>query len=355
MRDVEFVFQPDSAYATSTHKDLAHLIDESWADAPRASTIYAASAFVDSNGVLPFVKRLREHVNDGGEVKCFFGGSASQSMLSRQAAEELLNNGAQLYVLNRKKIFHAKMYGFSGGGQELIVTSGNWTGNGIGLNAESSLRMRGETLERSGFDWEEWEAALLDRFDWYAMTEAALADPDDPGWRLTFDERRRRPADLIEEDEASDEVLAFSLSKNDVNRIQDPEYPGTAYFWLSRYNAGYFPPLEVRNRPDTRLRTFSTTINVDFLDVRIKKEVTVTFEAYNNLDFRLLVGPLRATGVAAEGDIVILDRIGERDYRLKIMAEGSRDAERLRPYLVNLIGNRGKRWGMVPRKALRRL
>lgn len=354
MPELQFVFQPGVYSTPGEVGDLGEILDSMWGAAPAGSTVYAASAFVDQNGVLPFVKRLKAHSSKGGFVRCFFGASPGQAMASRQAVTELLNSDARVFLLNRKKIFHSKLYGVAGEEDELVVSSGNFTGNGLALNIESSVRISGKTLATAKFTWKQWERRLTNSFEWYEATLARIANPQDPAFKLTFDETHARPATVAEENGEGDEVLVYTLNPTDVNRIQDPDYTGTAYFWLSRYSSGYFPPLQMRSRPGA-IKTFSADINVDFLDIGKKKQVRVTFEAYNNLDFRLGVGPLRATGVAAKGDMAVLDRVGHRDYRLRIIDGTSKEAKRIRPYLIHKAGHRGKRYGMVPRKLIKKL
>lgn len=349
MVDFRFTLQPSIYNAPDgSGSDLATLLESLWSRTPPTSTIYVAAGFVDQNGVLPFVKTFKKHVELGGRVRCFFGGSAGQNMAGRQAVQELLSSGAEVSLLNRKKIFHVKMYGtLSDTQQELILSSGNLTGNGIALNVESSVVIGPMYLSAAGFSWQTWEQRVRSSFEWHPLS---LRDPDNPGWRLTYDETHGRIGGQ-DEDGSDDisEALVFTLSPIDVARVLTRNYPGTQYFWLSRYTAGYFPPLLPRSRPSAK-KTFSTDVTVDFIDVRKKEQVSVTFEAYNNLDFRLGTGPLKGTGVANAGDVAVLDRVGEREYRLRVMNQHSVKARRLLPYLINFVGHKGKRYGFVPRK-----
>jgi len=79
----------------------------------------------------------------------------------------------------------------------------------------------------------------------------------------------------------------------------------------------------------------------------VANENRVTFEAENNLDFRLGTGPLRYTKLAAEGDVAAISRIGDAEYELRIFRRGSREYEALLPYTVTNIGHRGKRYGYI--------
>jgi hypothetical protein len=59
--------------------------------------------------------------NYNGVVR-FFAGSTAQKLTSRQVVEELLNVGAEVHVVNRKRILHAKVYGASTPQGERLVT-----------------------------------------------------------------------------------------------------------------------------------------------------------------------------------------------------------------------------------------
>jgi len=355
MGEIDFILQPDIYKPGASFSDLGGILEKIWSRFPPRASVYIASAFVDQNGVLPFVRLLKKHVEEGGDIKCFFAGSASQNMVSRQAIFELLSLPASVHLLNRKKIFHAKMYGIcSPAEQNLVISSGNFTGNGLTLNVEASLMLQDPALRAAAFSWRDWEQSLLHHFDWHTPHLDAVDDPTDPAWKLTFDETHGRSTEQEDATATEDEILAFTLSPTDVNRIQDKTYPGTAYFWLSRYMSGYFPPLQIRSRPGAK-KTFSTEIVVDFVDINQSADVTVTFEAYNNLDFRLLVGPLRGTRVASAGDIAILSRTGPANYKLRILKKNSQIAARIMPYLIHFIGNKGKRYGMVPKRFVRTL
>lgn len=353
MGEIEFLLQPE-VYATNTsYGELGEVLDELWKLAPQDSTLYAASGFVEQGGVLPFVRTLRGHIEHGGKVKCFFGGSPSQSMASRQAVVELLGLGADVRLLNRKKIFHSKMYGVGGDVKaSLVVSSGNFTGPGIALNVESSIVLRGTAFAQSGFSWDEWERALS-KFAWHIPRLSTVNDSTDPAWKLTFDETHGR-ADAGEDAPGPEEVLAVTLSPIDVARVQSSTYKGTAYLWLSRYMTGYFPTMSVRTKPSAKT-TFSADLELEFVDLGTTKTVRVTFEAYNNLDFRLGVGPLRGTGLAKAGDIALLRRVDDTHYRLKLLHQKSRLARRLDPYLIHHIGHKGKRYGMIPHRMVRKV
>jgi hypothetical protein len=88
---------------------------------------------------------------------------------------------------------------------------------------------------------------------------------------------------------------------------------------------------------------------MNYVDLGITDtDCRVTFEAENNLDFRLGTGKLRYTKKAVQGDMAAIIRVGEREYELKLFRQGSRQFNALLPYAVNYIGHQGKRYGYIP-------
>ena len=79
----------------------------------------------------------------------------------------------------------------------------------------------------------------------------------------------------------------------------------------------------------------------------IDNECRVTFEAENNLDFRLGTGKLRYTNCAAEGDYAAISRVGERDYELRIFRQGTAHETAVSPYALHFIGHQGKKYGFL--------
>ena len=74
----------------------------------------------------------------------------------------------------------------------------------------------------------------------------------------------------------------------------------------------------------------------------------MTYEAGNNVDFRLGTGPLRNTKIAEEGDIAAITRTANAEYDLKIYKNGTEDFQKLEKFMVTYIGHRGKKYGYVP-------
>jgi hypothetical protein len=84
-------------------------------------------------------------------------------------------------------------------------------------------------------------------------------------------------------------------------------------------------------------------IDLDLVDQNCR----VTFETENNLDFRLGTGPLRYTGLAAEGDLAAISRLGETNYEMRLYRQGSGQYASLMPYAVNFIGPQDKQYGYM--------
>lgn len=73
----------------------------------------------------------------------------------------------------------------------------------------------------------------------------------------------------------------------------------------------------------------------------------MTFEAENNLDFRLGTGPLRYRKCASEGDLAAITRTGHDTYQLRIFRKGSPAFNALSPSAVTFIGHQGKRYATI--------
>ena len=92
---------------------------------------------------------------------------------------------------------------------------------------------------------------------------------------------------------------------------------------------------------------------MNFVDLKRIKEIRVTFEAENNLDFRLGTGPLRGTRLAQSGDVAAISRIAERNYELRLYRRSTATADWLVNHAVNFVGNRGKKYGFVSNEDFR--
>ena len=153
--------------------------------------------------------------------------------------------------------------------------------------------------------------------------------------------------------------MVLRLGHSDTARIN--AVPGTAaakgtqYFWLSRDCYDFFPPLTVRNVRGTKA-TYSCLVTMRYVDVGVEDpNCRVTFEAENNLDFRLGTGPLRYQRCVSNGDLALISRVGESQYEMRFARNGTALHGLLAPYAVNLIGNQGKRYGYMPNAVFKQL
>lgn len=344
-----------NVYATGPLNGLIRMLEQVWVrdSTPGEGTFYIVSGFGNYNGGVRFYETFREHIGRGGRIVSFFAGSTAQKLTSKQLVEELLNLGAEVHVVNRKRLLHAKIYGSTTAtGDQLIVTSGNFTGPGMSQNAEASLMLDAEGTQEIGFSWTDLINNLV-RQTWNRHSPT-LAEPTAPGWRLLYDEFAR---DVVL-DETEEVTLIVTLGHADTVRIQaapgTTESRGTQYFWLSRDSYGFFPPLTIRNTRGTKA-TFSCMVRMHYIDLHETHEVRVTFEAENNLDFRLGTGRLRSTRIADVGDLAVISRTSENDYELRIARQGTQLYDLLNPYAINNIGHQGKRYGYIDNTEFNRL
>ena len=167
-----------------------------------------------------------------------------------------------------------------------------------------------------------------------------------PAWQLLYDEE----AAAITLDQTNEVTMLVILGHADTVRINAApgtvEARGTQYFWLSRDCYDFFPPLTIPNIRGIK-RTYSCTIRMKFVDLDRTEDVRVTFEAENNLDFRLGTGILRHTRLARPGDVAAISRIGESRYELRLYRQDTDAAGQLAPHAVNFIGHQGKRYGFI--------
>jgi hypothetical protein len=279
-------------------------------------------------------------------------------MSSRQVVEALLQCGAEVNVINRKAIFHAKLYGrWHRDEQDLVITSGNFTGPGMSRNVEACLHVESNELAGMNFSWPELVDSCRSS-DWL-IYQPTLRNRADPGWGLLYDETpgaRRRAGQEIEFDSVT---MVLVLGHADTARIQATATSragrGSQYFWLSKDAFDFFPPLTITN--DRGIKgTLSAIIEIRYPDLGlIDNECRVTFEAENNLDFRLGTRLLRHTRAAAEGDLACISRINETVYELRILRSGTSTFNTVQGYATNFIGHQGKRYGYVDNATFARL
>jgi len=274
-------------------------------------------------------------------------------MTSIQLVGALLDCGVTVYVINRRHMMHSKLYGKRSihGDDSLVVTSGNFSAPGLRRNIESLVSLSEPSTAALGFDWHAlFDGLLGDTVDVFSASEAP---PDDPRWALLYDEETRGRRRATAEDQETDvlESMIVTLSHADTARIGaspgTEAAKGSQYFWLSKDCFDFFPPLTIRNTRG-RKATYSTMVDVSFLDIGREESVRVTFEAENNLDFRLGTGPLRGTRVAKQGDMAVLSRRDERRYELSIVPSGTSAFFALSPHALIRVGAQDKRYGYAP-------
>jgi len=348
----ELTLHPN-VYATGNSKGLISILERVWVREQTLGdgTFYIISGFANYNGGVRFFEVFRKHIERGGRVVSIFGGSTRQALTSKQVVREMLGCGAEVHIVNRKRLMHAKSYGAEAAqGQMLVVTSGNFTGPGMSQNVELTLLLDRPSTRDLGFSWQGMmENMLHQRWDIYSPSLDRL---NTPAWELLYDEE----AATIVLDDSEEATMVLRLSHADTARINATSGSdaslGTQYFWLSKDCYGFFPPLTILNERGHK-RTYSCLIRMRFVALGHEETVRVTFEAENNLDFRLGTGPLRYTGLAKEGDIAAISRVGESSYELRLYEQGSTAFAALAPYATNFIGHQGKRYGFISNQEFR--
>jgi hypothetical protein len=360
----EFLLQP-SLYQTGPNGDLFSVLDALWKNPSEPGyvngTYYIVSGFGTHNGGVRFFEKFRHHIANGGRVRALLGGSRSMRLTSRQLVAGLIDCGVEVTTVNRNRILHAKLYGTrdSSGDQRLVTTSGNFTWPGMKLNLESVVSLDVTSTAALSFSWEELFDAVTSSTS--LNFNVGDFDPADPVWSLFYDELAGRrfgaPPEEVDVDEGL-QAMVLTLSHADTARINalpgTPAYRGSQYFWLSKDSYDFFPPLTIRNATGSKA-TYSTMVEIAFLDLGATHECRVTFEAENNLDFRLGTGPLRGTNIATEGDMAVILRTGELSYQLAMVRAGTNEFFALSPYATTFIGHMGKRVGFAPKNEVNRI
>lgn len=343
---IELTLHPN-VYCTGPSHGLVPLLERVWVKDHKVGDgdLFLLSGFGNYNGGVRFFEVFKNHVAKGGKINAFLGGSSSQRLTSRQLVKQLLDVGADVRIINRKRLMHAKSYGSkTSDGEYVIVTSGNFTGPGMSQNVEMALLLDRPTSKSIGFSWDKMTASMLEQ-KWDIHTPT-LTKMEAPVWQLLYDEEA---GDLVL-DETDEVTMIIRLGHNDTARIMADvgtnAAKGTQYFWLSKDSAGFFPPLTIRNEIGTKA-TFSTLVQMHYVDLGKVEESRVTFEAENNLDFRLGTAPLKNTKIAKKGDLVAISRIGESRYELRIYQEGAGLYANLAQYAVTFIGHQGKAYGYL--------
>ena len=336
-----------NVYATGGSKGLVSILEQVWLREQDMGegTFYIVSGFANYNGGVRFFPVFRRHVDKGGRVVAIFGGNTRQRLTSRQIVKEMLECGADVHIVNRKRLMHVKSYGSrTADGEMVVVTSGNFTGPGMAQNVEMSLMLDHPTTQSLGFSWENLLKGMLSQ-NW-EFYRPHLDDMTAPVWQLLYNEHE---ADIIL-DETNEVTLVIRLGHADTVRINavpgSDAGKGSQYFWLSKDCYDFFPALSIPNKRGWK-KTYSCEILINFIDLGQVHEVRVTFEADNNLDFRLGTGPLRYTSLAQVGDLAAITRVRENRYELRIFRQNSRIGRSLAEHAVNFIGHQDKRYGFM--------
>lgn len=343
-----FTMHPN-IYSTDTPAGLIQLLEQSWVKdlTPGVGKMYIVSGFANYNGGVRFYDVFSNHIASGGEVIAIFGGSTSQRLSSKQVVEELVNRGVKTYIVNRKRLVHAKLYGSTNdSGDTLIVSSGNFTGPGMTQNVESSIYLDSTTTHASNFIWTELiDNMLSQNWQCFELTQGNISSS--PAMNLLYDELTTVPT----LDDTESITMVMNLGHSDTARIMansgTPAFKGSQYFWISKETFGFFPPLTIRNRRGNKT-TYSCLINLIYEDLgETDTHCRVTFEAENNFDVRVGTGKLRGTKLASDGDIITLERQSEKTYSLRIHKKDSPLYDKLSEYLLTFIGHRGKKYGFI--------
>lgn len=343
----EFILQPD-VYRTESRHNLLGVLEDLWIRGAEVGVgnYYLLSGFGNYNGGVRFYSTFKRHIDSGGRVKAFLGGSTSQRLTSRQLVERLLTCGCDVQLVNRKRLFHTKCYGkLVNDENSLVVSSGNFTGPGMSQNVESVVYLQPDLAAILNFSWSTLVQGIL-RQNW-DVYQPSLEDTEGPAWSLLFDEREAG----ISVEETQLMTMIMILGHSDTARINavpgSNAGKGSQYFWLSKDCYDFFPPLTILNERGYKT-TNSCLINLHYVDLGfVQKDTRITFEAGNNVDFRMGTGKYRYTRVAQPGDMASISRISENDYEVRIVRQGTSEFRSLLPYATTFIGIRDKRIGYI--------
>lgn len=317
---LEFLLQPE-VYSTSSYNSLLEMLESMWIKKHIAGDghIYIISGYANFNGGVHFYSFFKEHIKKGGKVTAIFSASSNVRLSSTQVIEELLQCGVDVHIVRRKHLLHAKCYGLSdSSGQQLVITSGNFTGTGMMLNGEAALLADNSELTKISFSWKTLISNLLKmNWDIYNLKQEDITKKLNKAWKLLYNE-----IGSTEISETSGKTsMVITLDESDTARIQ--ALPGThiglfnPYFILGNDSYDFFPPL---NSHDNK---YSCIVQVVFIDIGVTSDCRVIYDEYSPYRFRLETGALRFSKIAYENDLAVLSRISINKYQLRIIKFGS--------------------------------
>lgn len=217
---MEFLLQP-GVYRTGDASTLLKLLDNMWIKdhSVGAGTLYIISGFANYNGGVRFYPYFTRHVQSGGKIVAYIGGSTAQRLSSIQVVEALLECGAEVNVVNRKRLLHAKCYGYkTPDDEELVVTSGNFTGPGMSQNAEAAIRVEKEHIQEMNFSWTEFVKSISEqKWDIHQLSVADVVEKKDPAWTLLYDEVHG----TTKIDESQEVTMVITLSHSFLYSLQE--------------------------------------------------------------------------------------------------------------------------------------
>ena len=206
-----------NVYSTSRSTGLISLLERMWVreNTPGNGTLFIISGFANYNGGVRFFETFREHVRLGGKIAALFSGSSNARLTSKQVVREMLECGADVHIVNRKRLLHIKCYGSNNlHGDSVVVSSGNFTGPGMSQNVEMSVLLDPTTTAQMNFSWDGLiNSTMAQRWEFY---RPSLQDLTAPAWRLLYDEQ----AANIVLDETDRMTLILRLSHADTARFK---------------------------------------------------------------------------------------------------------------------------------------
>jgi hypothetical protein len=186
---MQFAIHPNVYNTDTKSRGLLHMLEQAWVrgKTPGDGTFYIVSGFSNYNGGVRFYDTFNNIIYNGGNCVAFLGGSTSQRLSSQQVVEQLLEVGCKVFIINRKRLLHAKCYGHSSQkGESLVISSGNFTGPGMSQNIEASLFLEEAHVHQMGFSWQN----LTDNFfikNW-DIYETRLEEKAHPSSKLSYEE-----------------------------------------------------------------------------------------------------------------------------------------------------------------------